>query len=182
MSSSRYALVSYVHNAVGKFVEDLRRELHPDLPHMAAHLTILPPREVVANEEAAVEFLEEACSRVLPFDVELGEVTTFLPVTPTVFIKVTRAADRMRELHDQLSVNCLGGEEEWPYMPHLTIIKTKLDEQARRACTIAQQRWSRFKGLRRIHVDELMFVRENGERWEDVAPVPLGRRPVSTRR
>ncbi len=103
MPSPRYALVTYVRSPVGQFVEDLRRELDPDTAHMAAHVTILPPRELLGSESAAVEFLEEACSRVVPFDVELGSVETFLPATPTVFIQVTRAAYRLRELHDQLS-------------------------------------------------------------------------------
>ena len=31
------------------------------------------------------------------------------------------------------------------------------------------------------NVDELMFVRENGGVWQDVAPVPLGRSLLSSR-
>jgi len=107
MSSSRHALVAYVRNSVGEFVENLRRELHPTMPHMPAHLTVLPPRELMGTERAALEFLEEVCSRVVPFDVELGDVESFLPTTPTVFIQVKRAAYRMRELHDQLSGKAL---------------------------------------------------------------------------
>ena len=94
MPSSRYALVTYVRNPVGEFVTQLRRELHPTLPHMPAHLTILPPRELIGSESAALEFLEEACSHAVPFSVELGDVDTFLPTTPTVFIQVRRAAYR----------------------------------------------------------------------------------------
>ncbi len=74
MASSRYALVTYVRNPVGEFVEQLRRELHPPTAHMAAHLTILPPRELSGPEAAAREFLEEACGHIVPFDVELGDV------------------------------------------------------------------------------------------------------------
>ncbi|MFY9674951.1 MAG: 2'-5' RNA ligase family protein, partial [Terriglobales bacterium] len=129
MSSSRYALVSYVRNPVGQFVETLRRELHPYMPHMPAHLTILPPRELSRSESSALECLEEACSQVIPFDVELGNVETFLPTTPTVFIQVQRAAYRMRELHDQLG-KMLCCDENWPYIPHLTIVKTERDEDA----------------------------------------------------
>ena len=181
MASSRYALVAYIHHPVGQFVENLRQELHPVTTHMAAHLTILPPRELCGTEEAALEFLEEACSRVVPFDVEMGDVDTFLPTTPTVFIRVKRAAYRMRELHDQLSVNGLRCKEAWPYIPHLTILKTDLDQQARDAAVAAQERWDQFPGSRTIHVDELMFVRENGGVWQDVAPVPLGRSLLSPR-
>src|SRR5260370_931694 len=42
MQSLRYALVAYVRSPVGEFIENLRRELHPDLPHLSAHLTFRP--------------------------------------------------------------------------------------------------------------------------------------------
>ncbi|MGB9236498.1 MAG: 2'-5' RNA ligase family protein [Terriglobales bacterium] len=181
MQISRYALVTYVHDSVGEFVEKLRRELHPSMPHMPAHLTILPPRELVGTERAALEFLEEACSRVIPFDVELGDVETFLPTTPTVFIQVKRAAYRIRELHDQLSGEPLCCAESWPYIPHLTIVKTEGEEQARMAAILARERWAKFEGKRQVHVDQLMFVRETDGLWQDVAPLPLGRGQLSSR-
>ncbi len=179
MPSSLYALVTYLRNPVGEFVEQLRRELHPTLAHMAAHLTILPPRELAGTEAAALEFLEEACGQVVPFTVDLGDVETFLPATPTVFIEVKQAAYRMRELHDRLCGSGLRCEESWPYIPHLTILKAETDEQARAACALARERWARFPGKRQVHVEELMFVRENGGRWQDVAPLPLGRGQLS---
>lgn len=182
MPSPRYSLVTYVRSPVGQFVEDLRRELDPDTAHMAAHVTILPPRELLGSESAAVEFLEEACSRVVPFDVELGSVETFLPATPTVFIQVTRAAYRLRELHDQLSVKTLSCAEEWPYMPHLTIAKVEQEQEALAARDVARKRWAQFQAERQIHVSELMFVKEGSGCWYDVAPVPLGRSLLSSRK
>ena len=181
MASSRYALVTYVRNQVGEFVENLRRELHPTMPHMPAHLTILPPRELQGTEATALEFLEEECSRVIPFDVELGGVETFLPTTPTVFIQVARFAYRIRELHDRLSLQGLYCTESWPYIPHLTIVKTERDEQAHEATVVAREHWARFQGLRQVHVGELMFVREDGDCWRDVGSVHLGRSQLSSK-
>jgi 2'-5' RNA ligase len=181
MPVSRYALVTYVRSPVGLFVENLRQELHPTMPHMAAHLTILPPRELVGAEAAAMEFLAEACSHVIPFEVEMGDVETFLPTTPTVFIQVKRAAYKMRELHDRLGGKMLCCSESWPYIPHLTIVKTETDEQARAAAIIARERWQQFDGKRQVHVDELMFVRETHGRWQDLAPLPLGRGQLSSK-
>ena len=181
MPGLNYALVTYVRSPVGLFVEQLRQELHPTMPHMAAHLTILPPGELVGGEAAALEFLEEACSHVIPFDVELGDVETFLPTTPTVFIQVKQAAYRMRELHDQFDGKALSCAESWPYIPHLTVVKTETDEQAHAAASIARTRWQRFEGDRTVHVDELMFVRETNGRWQDLAPLPLGRGQLSSK-
>src|SRR3981189_147087 len=145
MASSRYALVAYLHHPIGPFVEELRRELHPVIAHMPAHLTILPPRELRGTEKAALEFLEEACSRVVPFDVEMGDVETVLHTTPTVFIQVQRAAYRMRELHDQLCVRGLNCDEAWPYIPHLTIMKTDPDQQAWDALVATQERCAHLR-------------------------------------
>jgi 2'-5' RNA ligase len=181
MSSSRYALVAYIRQPVGEFVENLRGELHPVTAHMAAHLTILPPRQLRGTEADVLEFLEEACSRVVPFDVELGEVATFLPTTPTVFIEIAGSARRMCELHDQLCADGLLCHEEWPYVPHLTIVKADKDDEARAADRVARERWAKFTGPRLIHVEELMFVREEGGVWRDVAPIPLGRTLLSAR-
>ena len=181
MLSSRYALVTYIRNSVGEFVEQLRRELNPTTAHMAAHLTILPPRELIGTESAALEFLEESCSHVVPFRVELGNVETFLPNTPTVFIDVDHDACRMRELHDQLCGRGLRCQESWPYTPHITIVKTERDEQALTALAVARERWARFSGKRQVQVEQLMFVREQDGHWEDVAPVALGRGQFSSK-
>lgn len=179
MQPPRYGLVAYVKDSVGEFVEQLRRDLHPELPHLASHLSLLPPRCLQGSEREAIETLEEACSTIEPFEVSLGEVETFIPVTPTVFIRVAHAAFRMRELHNRLNTGVLAFEEQWPYMPHLTIAKLGTESQAQNAYLMARQRWSEFAGSRCIHVTDLTFVREVEQNyWVDLAPFPLGRRLV----
>jgi len=176
MQNPRYALVAYVRNAVGEFVENLRQELHPDLPHLPAHLTILPPRRLQGGELSALEIVEDICAQAERFEVTLGEVETFIPVTPTVFIRVAHAAYRMRELHDRLNTQALAAEEEWPYMPHLTIVKISSEELAQQAYIFARDRWAQFVGNRCVPVSELTFVREREPNcWVDLAGVPLGR-------
>ncbi len=176
MLNPRYALVAYVRNAVGEFVENLRQELHPDLPHLPAHVTILPPRHLPDGELPALETLEDVCGVAEPFEVTLGDVETFIPVTSTVFIRVAHAAYRMRELHDRLNAKALVAVEEWPYMPHLTIVKISTEELAQQAYIFARDRWALFTGNRSIPVSELSFVREEEQnRWVDVAGIRLGR-------
>jgi len=180
MQSSRYALVAYVRNVAGEFVETLRRELHPDVPHLAAHLTILPPRPLAGTESSALQFLERICGEEEPFEVSLGPVETFIPVTPTVYIRVDGAASRMCELHDRLNTGTLTFGEEWPYIPHLTIVKMSAEQSALNAFQIARERWGKYTGSRRILLERLTFVREDAQNhWLDLAPVRLGGRLVS---
>jgi 2'-5' RNA ligase len=175
MQAARYAVVAYVRNPVGEFIESLRRELLPGVPFLPAHLTILPPRVLQGSEAAALEMVEEACRESSPFEVTMGDVETFVPVTATVFIRVAHAAYRMRELHDRLNTGILQADEQWPYMPHLTIAKFSQTEEAQRVYNIAHKRWNEFEGSRRIYLGQLTFVREKTEDcWIDLAPVPLG--------
>jgi len=175
MPPQRYALVAYVKNQVGEFVEKLRKELHPELPHLEAHVTLLPPRCLQGSEEDAIKTLQALCRQIEPFEVSLGEIETFIPVTPTVFVRVAHAAYRMRELHDLLNVNGLATKEEWPYMPHLTIVKMGAEDQAQHAYRMARTRWAEYEGSRCIEVRDLTFVREGGNnRWIDLAAIPLG--------
>jgi 2'-5' RNA ligase len=180
MQKRRYALVAYLKNSAGEFVENLRRELHPDLPHLAAHLTILPPRPLNGTEAAALQVLERICGNEEPFSVTLGEVQSFVPVTPTVFIRIDADASRMCELHRKLNTEELRFQEEWPYIPHLTIAKMSGEQAAQHAFQIARERWSAYSGSRRILLERLTFVREDGQNcWVDLAPVHLGRSLVS---
>jgi 2'-5' RNA ligase len=183
MQNPQYALVAYVRHQVGDFVESVRKELHPELPLMAAHLTILPPRCLSGsdlstpeiNENVALESIAEMCREVAPFDIVLGDVETFVPVTPTVYIRVAHAGARMQELHDRLNLGLLQSEEQWPYIPHLTIVKMSSEDQAIQAFETARERWNEYRGSRRIAVEQLTFVRggENNT-WVDLAPIPLG--------
>jgi 2'-5' RNA ligase len=180
MGKPRYGLVGYVRSPVGEFVENLRRELHPELPHLAAHLTILPPRLLAGTEASAIETLERICSQASTFEVELGNVETFVPVTPTVYIRVETGSPNMRELHELLNTEALAYNEEWPYIPHLTIVKMGDLAAAQNAYKIAAERWAGFTGSRRILLEQLIFVREEGQNsWLNLAPVPLGKRLVS---
>jgi 2'-5' RNA ligase len=200
MQKPRYALVAYVKNQAGEFVENLRRELHPDLPHLAAHLTILPPRPLFGTENEALQALERVCGEEEPFEVTLGSMETFIPVTPTLYIRVESGADRMTALHRKLNTEALAFKEEWPYIPHLTIAKMNAEQPAQNAFRIACKRWAEYSGSRRMLLEKLIFVREDmvredmvenvrnageqvrrnlGDCWIDLAPVPLGRRLVS---
>jgi 2'-5' RNA ligase len=180
MQSLRYALVAYVKSPVGEFVENLRRELHPDLPHHAAHITFLPPRLLQGTESAALQLLAGICGQAHPFEVSLGEMESFVPTTPTVYIRVAQGASRLEELHERLNTQALSFAEEWPYIPHLTIVKMMHEPAAQQALQIARERWRQYSGSRRVRLERLTFVREDALNcWVDLAPVPLGGSLVS---
>jgi 2'-5' RNA ligase len=182
MEPPLYAVVAYVRNELGRFVEQLRHEGDPFYGHLPAHITVLPPRCLQGSENAARATLEELCRDQLPFQIALGDVESFVPRTPVVFLRVAHAAYKMRELHDRLNTGPLLFDEPWPYMPHVTIIKTEA-AHAQAALAGIRQRWADYQGTRQVAIAELCFVRQNeGLRWEDLALIPLGGQPHSKAR
>ena len=180
MDTRRVALVAYVQTPVGQFVEALQRELHPNPHDFAAHVTLLPPRCLQGSEADALDDLRQACLGLEPFEIMLGGVETFIPVTPTLYIRVREGAQRMIEIHNQLNRAALEALEQWPYMPHLTIAKMETQEQAQKAALEARERWGKFAGSRRVSFSEFAFVREEEPNcWVDVAGLPLGRSLVN---
>src|SRR5215813_746784 len=174
MTGLMYAAVTYVRSPAGLFVEEMRRDLHPAHTHADAHITILPPRQLHGMEEEAIEELREVCRHVEPFYVTMGDVETFVPTTPTVFIRVAYGAYRIRELHDSLNQGTLQCNEPWPYMPHLTIVKMDTVDEARKVIRLARPRWGKCEDSRRIRIDSITFVKGMGERWINLASIPLG--------
>ena len=176
-SPVQYALVAYIKSELGGFVEELRRELHPPHAHLPTHVTVLPPRPLFGSEDEAVAMLRGVCAPVAPFQVELGEVESFLPITPTVFIRVSYAGYRMRELHDLLNRAPLAYDEPLPFMPHVTVAKLDNNEQAAEVLATSKVRWMNFPGSHRITVERLTFVRGRGHTWTDLAEIPLNAAP-----
>lgn len=180
MQSLRYALVAYIKSPIEEFVENLRRELHPDLPYLATHLTLLPPRPIQGSEDEALQVLSRICGGIEPFEVTLGEMESFVPTTCTIYIGVAHGAERLQHLHQQLNYQALAHAEEWPYVPHLTIAKMMSENAASQAIEIARQRWREYTGSRRIQLARLTFVREQTTNsWVDLAPIALGGSLVS---
>ncbi|MDR3764914.1 MAG: 2'-5' RNA ligase family protein [Acidobacteriota bacterium] len=171
--SVQYALVAYIRNALGEFVEGLRREVHPPHSHLPTHLTVLPPRPISGSEEEAIVMLRQASAGMSAFQMELGEVESFLPITPTVFIRVAHAGYRMRELHDQFNQTPLAYNEPLPYMPHVTVAKLDDNERAAEVLSISKQRWLAFPGSHAVTIDRLTFVRGREHTWLDLADIPL---------
>lgn len=169
----QYALVAYVKNELGGFVEALRRELHPVHAHLPTHLTVLPPRPLQGTEEDAATMLRQLGATVTPFEVGLGEVESFLPITPTVFIRVSFAGYRMRELHDLMNRDSLAYTETLPYMPHVTVAKLESNERAEEVLRSSQARWQAYQGSHRISVERLTFVRGHEHTWTDLAEIEL---------
>src|ERR1700736_696037 len=114
-----FALVIYIPDPLGKFLDDLRRELAPGCnPH--AHVSVLPPRPLGVDWKVAGEQVRRLTETQGPFDVELAEIRIF-PVTNVIYIEVGAGAADLHHMHKAVNRDALAFDEPFAYHPHITL-------------------------------------------------------------
>lgn len=93
------------------------------------HVTLLPPTAVEPGAMAAfVAHLEAICARVRPFEMVLSGTGTFRPVSPVVFVQVSRGIAECERLEAAVRSGPVERHLEFPYHPHVTIAHHLGDE------------------------------------------------------
>src|SRR5512146_3121577 len=95
-----FALVSYIPDPLGKFLDGLRQELIL-LCRAQSHVSVLPPRELVSMERAE-RMLTERLAEFAPFTVELKQVSVF-ESTSVIYLAIGKGYSELRRLHDELN-------------------------------------------------------------------------------
>jgi len=173
-----YALVIYLPDPLGGFLDDLRLEMVPGCnPH--AHVSVLPPRPLPVAPEAAVEEALEILGGFAPFDIELGPIEKF-DLTDVIYISVAGGAEQLHRMHRSLNRGTLAFDEPFAYHPHVTLAQEIPEGQVDRLLDLASRRWHDFQGLHKFRAEAAVFVRNTrGNRWVDLANGPLRAGQVS---
>ena len=168
-----FALVMYIPDPLGRFLDDLRRELVPGCnPH--AHVSVLPPREIPSDWVAARDQVRVLLEGWPPFEVHATEVGLF-PATDVVYIEVGGGAEDLRRMHREMNSNCLECCERFAYHPHVTLAQEIPDGQVAEVYELAKRRWADYTGPRSFTADRAVFVRNTKlNRWIDLAELSLG--------
>jgi 2'-5' RNA ligase len=168
-----YALVIYVPDPLGRFLDDLRRQLVPGCnPH--AHVSVLPPRPLSGDWQEAREQVRELAGSWKPFDITLDHVAMF-PVTNVIYIELAQGASEMYRLHAAMNTRALHFDEPFEYHPHITLAQEIPAEGVRETHLRAQELWAGYQGPRTFRAQRAAFVQNTlGNCWIDLAEYSLG--------
>lgn len=168
-----YALVVYIPDPLGRFLDDLRRELVPGCaPH--AHVSVLQPRWVTADSGTATRHLRCLASDLGPFEIEAGNVEIF-DVSHVVFLNISQGARQLRFLNGLCNSGPLAFQPAFPYHPHITLAQNLPFDVAKEASELARKRWDEFSCGRHFVAETLTFVESRiQDKWEDLEEIRLG--------
>jgi len=172
-----FALVIYIPDPLGGFLDDLRRELVPhDNPH--AHVSVLPPRPLAVEWPIASQQVRALTDSWNPFDVELTEIQVF-PVTDVVYLELGRGASELRRMHAAMDCNALEFPEPFVYHPHVTLAQEVKPQQVSALRDLAIRRWQDYKGPRHFRAERAVLVQNTlHDCWIDLDEYALGAVPV----
>lgn len=94
----------------------------PLADQIPSHITLLPPDVVRADALAELEDrLAQVAARTPRFRVALRGTGTFRPVSPVVFVAVSRGIAESELLADDLRATISAPASAFPYHPHVTV-------------------------------------------------------------
>ena len=169
-----FALVSYLPEPLGSYLTGLRQvaagEHRPE-----AHITFLPPRPLsVPMEEAAAE-TRRLLEGVEPFEVELGSVRVF-PQTNILYLSLEEGTDSVLDLHALLNQGKLFANEDFEFIPHLTLSGALPPAEVDEALNQTESAWKISSHLRRFLVSDVVLLWQDDRDWLRLSSYPLTRK------
>ena len=167
-----FALVIYVPDPLGSFLDDLRRQLVPGCnPH--AHVSVLPPRPLAVDWQVAGEQGRACAANWAPFDIVLDRLRIF-PVTNVIYLELGQGAPQMCRIHEAMNSQALEFHEPFEYHPHITLAQEIPPGQVAEVNRLARELWDGYTGPRGFRAERAAFVQSTlGNRWIDLAEFSL---------
>lgn len=98
------------------------------------HITLLPPTVVEEDDlDGAVAHLDDVAAAGHTFEIVLRGTGTFRPVSPVVFVQVSRGLVECEQLEQAVRTGPLKRELQFYYHPHVTIAHHVSEENLDRA-------------------------------------------------
>ncbi len=134
MSGMTLGVAIEIPEPFGSAVDSARLGYEPTVGRMPAHITLLPPVDVDSEVLAGViDHLADVAAQCAPFDVELHGTGSFQPVSPVVFIALSRGISSCERAEAMVRSGVLAVESRFPYHPHVTLAHDVSDELLNRA-------------------------------------------------
>lgn len=163
-----FAIVTYIPDPLGGFLDGLRKELVPSCS-LRSHVSILPPRPLGHTEQQARDQIERECRRKSRFPIQAGGIRVF-DVTNVIYIEIAVGAEDLRQMHDALNSDALAYKEPYVYHPHITLAQQLPADMIGEGSELASRRWAEYRHARGFDVDVITFVQNTSlNRWIDLS-------------
>jgi len=171
-----FALVAYIPDPLGAFLQSLRHDL-PGQENPQVHITVLPPRPLKAPVETASHEAKLTLGGFQPFAVGLYSVKVFRE-THILYLDIAEGDSALHKLHGALNSGVLSHEENFEFLPHLTISGAISFDRLGPVKAEATRAWEEYQGEKRFEVGEVVALWQpphgSSEDWNRLWDQKLG--------
>ncbi|MDN4606883.1 YjcG family protein [Sporosarcina highlanderae] len=117
----KYGVVAFPSKKLQDLANGYRKRYDPHYARITPHMTVKGVFEADDKEiEQVALAIREVAKKHSPFELNVAKVSTFAPITNTIFFKVTPNEDILA-LHKDLNEDFFGEKPEFSFVPHITI-------------------------------------------------------------
>ncbi len=117
----KYGIVAFPSKKLQDLANAYRKRYDPHYALITPHMTIKAVFEVDNQEiEEVANAIKEVTQKHGPFELSVSKVSTFAPITNTIYFKA-ELNDELLALHKDLNSNISDNENEFMFVPHVTI-------------------------------------------------------------
>ncbi|MCP3031954.1 YjcG family protein [Halobacillus sp. A1] len=126
----RYGIAVFPSKKVQDEANSYRKRYDPHYALIPPHITLKEPFEAEENqiEKEIIPELKKISSGTTPFKINIHKVSSFTPVTNTIYLKVERT-EEIFTLNEKLHEGILPDNKEYSFVPHITIAQKLSDEE-----------------------------------------------------
>lgn len=125
----KYGIVIFPSKHVQDEANALRKRYDPRYSLIPPHITLKEAFDMdVSLRDKVTDELKKMAEETKPFTVHINKVSTFAPVTNTVYFKVEQNPS-LTYLHDKMHTGIFPVEHEHTFVPHITIAQELMVEE-----------------------------------------------------
>lgn len=124
-----YKVVIFPSRHIQIEADALRKRYDPQFPKIQPHITIKSDFSLTnVNEKDLIQELENIAKYTSPFSIQVSKVSSFTPVTNTIYFKV-EPTSTLTTLFEKMHQGIFPDQEQFSFVPHITIAQDLLDDE-----------------------------------------------------
>ncbi|WP_088005646.1 YjcG family protein [Indiicoccus explosivorum] len=125
----KYGVAAFPSKEMQDIANSYRKRYDPRYAKITPHITL---KDAFRADDARIKEIAEEIERIAkrhkPFKLHVTRVSTFSPVTNTLYYKV-EPDEELMSLHEDLHSDFFGGPPQYQYVPHITIAQELSDSE-----------------------------------------------------
>ena len=125
----KYGIVAFPSKKIQDLANSYRKRYDPHYEQITPHMTLKDGFEADAAEIKDIsEELAKVAKRHKPFKIHATRVSTFAPLTNTLYFRVETNPE-ITAIHEDLHSDFFGGPPHFSFVPHITIAQKMSDSE-----------------------------------------------------